>query len=460
MYSTKAENDKMEKYRSMIEDYNKENNVENNFITLSDTQELAFDMFKESKNLLIIGAAGTGKSKLINEMKYYITQQTMQKIVVTATTGVAAYNINGLTINAFLGIGTGDQDIDTIIRKVQRKPPLRDRIRNVDILVIDEISMMSAELFEKINALCQTIRRSAAPFGGIQMVLTGDFLQMSPVFNKNVELMGEQDTRLLFESSIFNKYFNKNNIINLKQNFRQTDAKFLKILQNVRTGNQTKEDIDILKSRIVSLKDLTKLNDIVHLVASNRQAQEINSKNLGMTSGPEIKYTTTYNEEGDCQITKELKKELQNQFKQKGICEIALKKNARVMLLKNLSVETGLVNGSIGTVVEFEHTFPIVQFDNGIKKLITPVEWELELGGCCCKATQLPLMLCWAITIHKIQSITLDKAVMSLDNCFCVHQVYVALSRVRTLEGCYLKSFNPSKITVCEKTKKFLKTLE
>lgn len=462
-YAAKDEGNMMDKYRNLIEDYNKENNIEDDFIKLSGTQQVALEMFKNGKNLLIIGEGGTGKSKLISEMKYHTNKETTKTIVVTATTGIASYNINGITINAFLGIGTGEQDIDIIVRKIQRKPPVRDRIRNVDILVIDEVSMMSGEIFEKINAVCQTVRRSSAPFGGIQVVLTGDFMQLCPIFNRNVKLMGEQDTRLIFESKIFTKYFTKKNTVNLKENFRQNDLSFLEILQRIRTGQHTEVDINTLKSRFLTKlklsKDDAEIRDAVHLVATNRQAQEINRVNLETIHDTPLKYITTYAENGDPEITKELKKEIQNQFIQKGINETELKKNVRVMLLKNLNVEEGLVNGSVGTVIKFDTGYPLVKFDNGIERIITPVEWEVELSGCACKATQLPLMLCWALTVHKSQSITLDKAVLDLGGCFCDHQIYVALSRVRSLSGIYLLSFDASKITVSKKAVDYLKTM-
>lgn len=129
------------------------------------------------------------------------------------------------------------------------------------------------------------------------------------------------------------------------------------------------------------------------------------------------------------------------------------------MLIKNISVEEGLVNGSVGTVLYFENNMPFVKFDNGIQRIITPVEWELQYKESSCIVKQLPLMLCWAITHHKSQSLTLDYAILELDDCFCDHQVFVALSRLKTLNGLYLKSFNPSKITVNNKVSEFLNKL-
>ena len=461
MYNaSKIQDDSIMKARMLMEEFEIDG-ADVDFVNLSESQKTAISLFKAGRNVAIMGAAGCGKSYLIREMKYQTEKLCMsKKIVITATTGIAAYNLNGITINSFLGIGNGEQDIDTIIKRVRRKVGVRDRIRSTDIIVIDEVSMMSAELFEKTNALLQAIRKSSAPFGGIQVVLSFDMLQLLPVFNRNTSLFKDaQDTRLIFESDVFKRYFNTNNTITLVENFRQTNSKFKDTLQRIRNGEQTVEDIDMLKTRLVSnLKPKTEeLQDAVHLVSSNKQAQMINLSNLSSISSDAVSYKSEFGENGDKEICSELTKELHNQFAQKGINEITLKKGARVMLLKNLSVEEGLVNGSVGTIEKFGDHGPVVKFDNGVKREITPVEWVIEFGENCSKAVQVPLMLCWAITIHKCQSLTLDKAIMSLGDAFCDHMIYVALSRVRSIEGLYLKSFAASKITVNERVKEFLR---
>lgn len=438
---------------------------------LSETQKIAFELFKDGKNLLILGAAGCGKSFLIKTMQEYIKVEKKEKqMYLTSTTGISAYNIGGITIHSFMGIGTGEMEISNLIKKVYRKKMYRQRIINTDILVIDEISMLSAELFEKLNKICQHIRKNNAFFGGIQIILTGDLNQLLPVFNRNIKFRKgeEQDSRLIIESPDFIKEFNKthSNIINLKENFRQkNDTTFINLLLRLREGKHTEEDINILKSRLhVEPKNI---NPPLYLVSSNKSAQNINISNLEKINQPVKTYITEYKKSGkDTEINEFLIKELQFQCTQKGINVLELKKGTRVMLTKNMDISLGLVNGSIGTIDSFieiekyNQELPIVIFDNiPGKQLICPVSIELELDNGKASATQLPLMLAYACTIHKSQSLSLDSAVLDLEDCFADAQIYVALSRVKSLDGLYLKSFNPGKIKVNQKTTVFLNNL-
>jgi ATP-dependent DNA helicase PIF1 len=155
---------------------------------LSESQKQAFNLFKEYKNLVILGSAGVGKSLIIKTMEEYIkTNKRDSKIYLCSTTGISAYNIGGMTIHSFMGIGTGEMDINFLIRKINSKKKYRDRIITTDILIIDEISMLSAELFEKLNRICQAIRKSKQFFGCIQLILTGYLAKLCPVFNRNIE---------------------------------------------------------------------------------------------------------------------------------------------------------------------------------------------------------------------------------------------------------------------------------
>jgi ATP-dependent DNA helicase PIF1 len=437
---------------------------------LSESQKHAFKLFKENKNVVILGSAGVGKSLIIKTMEEYIkTNKRDSKIYLCSTTGISAYNIGGMTIHSFMGIGTGEMEIDVLICKVNRKKKYRDRIITTDILVIDEVSMLSAELFEKLNRICQAIRKSKQFFGGIQLILTGDLAQICPVFNRNIEFTKgeEQDSRLIIESQDFTNEFNKKNanIIILKENFRQKgDPTFINLLLRIREGKQTEEDINILKSRFINPKAKIPVN----LVSSNKSAQIINESNLEKIKEPVNKYISIYKDYGKDKDTNELLvKELKFQFKQKGVDTLELKKGARVMLTKNMDVSIGLVNGTLGTIDSFIQVeniqtqvqeYPVVIFDNiPEKKIILPISIELELDGCKASATQIPLMLAYAITIHRSQSLTLDSAVLDLAECFADGQVYVALSRVRSLDGLYLKSFNPAKIKVNKKMTEYLK---
>lgn len=476
MYENKNEQELIDKFRGLLDEYNETKKEEEHIktIELSKDQSKAIDLFNKGRNLFIIGEGGTGKSKLIKEMRYQTEKNwPNKKIVITATTGIAAYNINGITINSFMGIGTGQQKTEFLVKRIKRNIGIRERIKSTNILVIDEVSMASAELFEKINVICQIVRRSHLPFGGIQVVLTGDLLQLLPVFNKSNVIYGEQeqDIRLIFESEVFNTYFRKDNTIELTTNFRQRDPVFKSILSRIRKGEQTEDDINILRSRQLNELSKSKKTDskiepesMVHLVSSNKRAQIINSTNLNNLPDKGLIYKSVFIEEGEKEITDELKKELVSQFTQKGIQEINLKLNARVMLIKNLDVEKGLVNGSVGTVIRFVETpdskqkQPVIKFDNLQEEIpITPTEWQLEFNDSSVTAIQLPLMLCWAITIHKSQSLTLETALVELDDCFCEAQIYVALSRLKSLEGLYIKSLNPKKIMVNKKVLQFIK---
>jgi ATP-dependent DNA helicase PIF1 len=416
---------------------------------LSELQLKAFNLFKEDRNLLILGEAGCGKSNIVKTIEKHITVNTSKTIYLCATTGVSAYNIGGMTIHSFMGMGTGEHDIDFLIKRVRKNKQARDRITMTNILVIDEISMLSAELFEKINIICQVIRRNNDFFGGIQVVFSGDLLQLLPVF-KNA-LNKPMDTRFIIESPVFLKMFDKSNTIVLTENFRQkSDSSFINLLQRMRNGQTTEADIQLLNSRKIKTK-----GDIIQLVSSNKKAQIINQTNLVKIKEPEHIYNVQYIHEDNqnTQVFNLLINELESQLKTREMEKLVLKKGCRVMLLRNIDVKLGLTNGSIGTIIDFKMGLPEVRFDNDVVKLINTHQWDIEdpVNKVKVSAMQLPLMLAYSCTIHKTQGLTLENAILDLSDCFCEHQVYVALSRVRNLNGVYLKSFDQTKITVNKK---------
>ena len=433
---------------------------------LSVSQKKAFELFKQKKSLLILGPAGTGKSKLIKTMENYTNSYGTDKIYLSSTTGISAYNIGGVTVHSLFGIGTGDLEITQLVKKVVRKTAQKKRILNMDILVIDEISMLSASLFEKLNVICQTIRKNNLFFGGIQLILTGDVLQLGMICNKNTDIYKEIDKRQIVESPLFNTIFNKkeNSVVTLCENFRQKDDPiFINLLLRVRNGTFTEDDINLLNTRKVLPKDPSKH---VHIVTSNRKAQMINEIELNKLHTEEIKYTSLYSSFGsNKEMTSILTKELQSQLNLRGLNELVLKVNCRVMLVKNIDVSQGIVNGSIGTIVQFiedkttKLNLPLVKFDNNIELLISPAPWEIDIDNCKVTATQIPLMLAYSVTCHKIQGTTLDSAVLDIEDAFCDHQVYISLSRLKSLDGMYLKSFDSKKITVNKVMKNFLDNL-
>jgi len=418
---------------------------------LSESQKKAFEKFKKGDNILMLGAAGCGKSKAVKEMYKYIKKNNSKEMYITSTTGISAYNVGGITINSFMGIGTGESSIEVLLRRLRYKMNIKDRIKRTDILVIDEISMMSADIFEKINTICQTLRKCRKPFGGIQLVITGDFLQLETIFKNE-----SSDRRLIIESELFRKIYDKNTVI-LKENFRQNgDNKYIDILLRIRKGIQTEDDINVLDSRLTK----TSKPNMIYLVSSNKKAQAINNLRLSNIKSHDRVYDCVYTQSDNNESCDILKRELQHQFVQKGIESLRLRNGCRVLLIKNMDVSIGLVNGSTGTIKDCLEESVIVEFDNGVTENIQKVEWELEMDNSKVFCKQIPLMLAYSITIHKSQSLSLTEAILDLDDCFCNHMVYVALSRIKSLEGVYLKSFNPKKITVNSKLLEYINTIE
>ena len=446
--------DLISKFRDLLVEHNERtgSKIETEYSPdLSKTQKKAFEKFKKGDNILILGAAGCGKSKIVKEMYKYIKDKTNKEMYVTSTTGISAYSIKGITINSFMGIGTGESSVEILLRRLRYKMGIKDRIKRADILVIDEISMMSADIFEKINVICQTLRKCRKPFGGIQMVITGDFLQLETIFKNE-----SGDRRLITESELFKKMYDNNTVI-LKENFRQNgDNKYIDILLRIRKGVQTEDDIKVLNSRLTKV---IKPN-MIYLVSSNKKAQAINNLRLSNIKSLDHVYDCVYTQTGTNDTCDTLKRELQLQFVQKGIESLRLRNGCRVLLIKNMDVSIGLVNGSTGTIKECLEDSVVVEFDNGVTENIQKLEWELELDNSKVFCKQIPLMLAYAITCHRSQGLSLDSAVLDLDDCFCNHMVYVALSRVKSLEGLYLKSFDPKKITVNSKIVEYINKIE
>jgi len=405
---------------------------------LSEDQETALMVYQAGANLLLIGAGGTGKS-------FLITKIFRESSVITSTTGVSAFNVRGITIHSFLGIGTGSAPFDVLLRRVRKNRAAVDRIRTATSVVIDEVSMLSASLFEKMDRLCRWIRtRPDAPFGGIRLVLSGDFFQLSPVFDDSSD-----DHRLVFESPVFTEMFGPDNTVILRHNHRQDHAgAFHSLLMRVREGEHTTDDIDALTSRLDTTTPAEGLGG-VHLVSTKLRAAEINAHNMSMLSTDPVLFESKFACSGGTEANRQwLMDELWSQLEQRDLNRVVLKKGCSVMLVMNMDVESGLVNGRTGVVSDIIKNHPVVSFDGGDPIIITPTTMSIDHNGATCTATFTPLIPAYALTIHKSQSLTLDRAILELGGCFTDHMVYVALSRVRTIDGISLLTFNPKKIRV------------
>jgi ATP-dependent DNA helicase PIF1 len=430
---------------------------------LSILQKKALCFILKKQNVLITGSAGTGKSLLINVIKKIINKKYPDiNLYITASTGVAAINIKGCTLHSFAGIGLGKSSKEELLKKIKYRKQICDRWKDVDILIIDEISMISCDIFEKIEYIARQIRNSILPFGGIQLILVGDFFQLTPI----IDIKREDNKVFCFESEIWDKC--NLNIINLKKIYRQDDLNFQLLLNRLRIGTYTNNDILEIKNRI---KKPPLNNSYIHLYPTNKQVKNENMKMLNKINNYNMIYEPNYI--GD----DELKKELKLQFKQINMDKIYLKIGARIMLVTNLDTTIGLCNGTLGTIKDFnDDGLPIVLFDNNIQMTINRHTWELEkkirIKSLNCKnnnisginnfkkikasAIQIPLILAWSISIHRSQGLTFENAIISLDKCFAEHHIYVALSRVKSLNGIYIEGdIIENKIKINNKVKKF-----
>ncbi|XP_068558735.1 ATP-dependent DNA helicase PIF1 [Cebidichthys violaceus] len=377
------------------------------------------------KNVFFTGSAGTGKSFLLKRIMGSLPPKST---FATASTGVAACHIGGTTLHNFAGIGSGSAPLEQCIELAQR-PGVLQHWTSCRHLIIDEVSMVEAQFFDKLEAVARSVRRSTEPFGGIQLIICGDFLQLPPVSK------GKEKASFCFQARSWRKVIRVN--MELMEVRRQTDQSFISLLQAVRVGRVT-EDVTaklmdsayhrierdgILATRLCTHKDdveLTNENKLQQLPGSARVFEALDS------DPALVKTIDAHSPVGRL---------------------IQLKVGAQVMLTKNLDVARGLVNGARGVVAAFEsgkHGLPRVRFLCGATEVLKPERWVFKSGGGIhLSRQQLPLKLAWAISIHKSQGMTLDCVEISLARVFESGQAYVALSRARSLEGLRVMDFDP-----------------
>jgi len=403
-------------------------------------EQMAF--FKEvaaGNNIFLTGEAGSGKSFCTKILKDFLNQEGIP-YGIAASTGVAALNVDGLTIHSWAGMGLADESVDSIINNsVNRNKKARARIRDSKILIIDEISMLSADFLDKLNEVLQYFRFDMSPFGGMQMIFVGDFLQLPPVF-KTVNQKG-----FCFESSSWKNAKIKNVV--LKTVMRQDNSSdFARMLNDIRLGKT--DSLSVLQSRV----DAKFPNDGIQpikIYCKNVDVDTFNKQEL-LKIKEESRHFHSIDNGSEHHI-----KFFDRNCPAPKILE--LKKGAQVMLLKNIDLDRGLVNGSIGKVESFCTAGVEVKFSAG-KAIVEIDEWSIKEQAIgfdkktfykkIATREQIPLKLAWASTVHKCQGSTLDRVELDLNEAFATGQVYVALSRVRNLESLSVKPFSKDKIIV------------
>ena len=432
------------------------------FMELSVDQEKAFELFKRGKNIFISGPGGAGKSALINHIYNHVIENTHKTIQICALTGFAATQINNkaTTLHSWAGIGLGNGDVDSILKKIRRVPIKKGNWLNTNILIVDEVSQMSLKIFELINAVAKRMRKNLGVFGGIQIVFVGDFYQIPPVGNED----DPDSYRYCFESDDWESIFPPENCIILNKIFRQKDEEFSAMLNQIREGKISKKNYQKLLSLVDRQLDPNSPFIPTKLFPTKRQVDAVNQMEMDKLKEPiksfEMKYIM------DKSISAEdSKRSLDYLCKSIAVPKtMYLKKGCQVMYVVNNETDRGnkLFNGSCGIITGFQEItgFPIVQFSAGFEEVVKPYNWTHETNQKMGVA-QIPLILAWALTIHKAQGTTLDMAEMDIGNdIFEFGQTYVALSRVKSIEGLYLKAFNPSKIKIHKKVMEFYSNLK
>lgn len=488
-------------------------NVKSEFTTYEENRERAFDLvFNQNKSIFLEGPGGCGKTYLMKELRQYADEHELQ-FYMTALTGAAAVGVRGTTVHSYAGVGYAREDAEELIKLVRFKTKVSQRWRKTQYLAIDEVSMLSAELLEKLNAVAQAIRNDDRPFGGITLILSGDFFQLPPV-----------KAKFCFESATWREL----NLIKIRmmEPKRYPDINYYKMLLRIRKGDQTKDDIKCIKSRVTAFRNL-KLDDMeikpTRLYPTKNKAEIHNNSELSKIpiSG------RAYRAKDECykivkkrgkiissdQISLTTTSTTEKIFDDLAPAEIRLKIGAQVMLTVNIDFDLELINGSRGVVTALEAGLVTVKFntndrivdkfveknsredwtkntqkkyniqlinknteesENGNEKEIsmdTSIQVsdkintdeiandgiELTLGRVGGDAIhedilyvrwQIPLIVAWAITIHKSQGSSLDCVIGSLGKDIFEHgQAYVLMSRVRRLDGLYLIACHPDNIT-------------
>ncbi|MEE1324353.1 MAG: PIF1 family DEAD/DEAH box helicase [Bifidobacteriaceae bacterium] len=406
-------------------------------------QQQALEILESGVSAFITGAPGAGKTYVLNRFVERARRRGVS-VAVTASTGIAATHINGQTLHSWSGVGVATSLSDALYKRIYARR--RKAVNGAEVLVIDEVSMLPAWLFDMIDQLCRRLRNNSTPFGGLQVVLSGDFYQLPPVVRcshgtdvhdpkveanrERYRSQGRDPDGFVTESFVWREMGAC--VCYLTEQHRQNGGALLRVLTDIRDADVTDEDRLTLLSRC---GERPADNEVaVHLFPTNRQADLLNDVRLAKLDAEPHVFDAVSS--GPADLVARLKRNVLAPE------HLMLKEGAAVMALRN-DVERQYVNGSLGTVVGFslkrKGGWPIVRFENGSVVVMRPANWDMMDGETVlASVSQVPLRCAWAITIHKSQGLTLDAAVMDLRRTFASGMGYVALSRVEKLEGLFL----------------------
>lgn len=420
-------------------------------------QDEALQIMNAGASVFLTGAPGAGKTYVLNKFVKH-ARAAGRTVSVTATTGIAATHIDGQTIHSWSGIGVAQAPSEALIRRIRSFR--RKALQGADVLIIDEVSMMPAWQFDLVDQVCRAVRRDHnEPFGGLQVIVSGDLFQLPPVVSsqRNRFVMEHDDEVMEFRKGYSDAGLDPDGFITqsfawrdlgaavcyLTEQHRQDVGDLLRVLTHIREGRVTPEDNDALLSRV---RSAPANSSAVRLYPTNRQADQLNDMRLHQLTGMPRVYTATAT--GSPTIVQHLKRSMLAPE------QLVLKEGAAVMALRN-DTEHRYVNGSLGVVIGFGSRLknretqpdagaPVVRFENGNTVTMQPADWEVtDNDAVLASVSQIPLRCAWGITIHKSQGMTLDAAVMDLRRAFAPGMGYVALSRVESMDGLYLEGLGP-----------------
>lgn len=391
--------------------------------SLSADQQHVFNLVKSGRSVFFTGAAGTGKSFLFRQIKdYLIALHGANAVGVTATTGAAAVNVRGVTIHSLTGLGIGEGTIEAICARANANRVVKKKIQELRWLMVDEISMLSKHMMTAADAVFKHIRGNRQPFGGVRVVLTGDFLQLPPVTRDGAPIEYAFDSEA-WAAAVPNMYA-------LQIPHRQKDSTLIAALNDMRRGVFSARVCSLLLSRVNA-----DVESPVKLYPHKATVDAENERELALLPGEPVVF------EADDRFSNQLSSTKRQAIEKNWPVDsrVELKVGAAVVLLRNVDLESGLCNGSQGTVVSFTKVgtrAPIVKFRNGVLRTMGPATFDVtEFDVVLATRKQVPLALAYAITIHKAQGMTLQAVRCNVSRAFAPGQVYVCLSRTPTVDG-------------------------